>query len=353
MSIRRLQDLSLGVLLVFFSVAAVAQDWKGRGRLNGEVLDESGAGIAGATVTLHPANRPDIGPPPLTTDKKGKWGLLGLSGGAWTISLEAPGFVGAEGSVNVNEFGVVPPVRITLRKADAAAASAAADAAPKGPDAKSILMSGNDLLAQGKPAEARAEYEKALGMLDVQFQPMVNRAIGQTYLAEKNWGAAINAFQTAITGDPNDGASAQLLAKAYADQGKNDQAIDALKVFFDGHPEDVATLQLLIGLLVADKREAEAATYQAKLPAGAQVDVNTLMNMGINLYNSNKLPEAFAKFDAAVQAKPELPDGYYYRGLVHLALGHSKEAKADFQKVLALDPNHPNAADCREFLKSL
>ena len=52
-------------------------------------------------------------------------------------------------------------------------------------------------------------------------------------------------------------------------------------------------------------------------------------------------------------ANPSLADAYYYRGRAYLASGKSAEAKADFQKLLELDPKHSNADEAREFLKSM
>jgi hypothetical protein len=34
-------------------------------------------------------------------------------------------------------------------------------------------------------------------------------------------------------------------------------------------------------------------------------------------------------------------------------MNKTAEAKADFQKLLELDPNHPNAKEAQEFLKAL
>jgi tetratricopeptide (TPR) repeat protein len=75
--------------------------------------------------------------------------------------------------------------------------------------------------------------------------------------------------------------------------------------------------------------------------------------MGINLYNDNKLDEAIAKFNDVIAARPDHADGYYYRGLALLAKNKMAEAKADFKKVLELDPEGQFANDSREFLKSL
>ena len=73
------------VLLLLSSARLFAQEWKGIGRLQGIVTDESGQPIEGAKVTLRAGDqtpKPESsGPPPITTDKHGKWSILGLTGG--------------------------------------------------------------------------------------------------------------------------------------------------------------------------------------------------------------------------------------------------------------------------------
>jgi tetratricopeptide (TPR) repeat protein len=129
-------------------------------------------------------------------------------------------------------------------------------------------------------------------------------------------------------------------------------AVETLKTVLAEAPDDPEALRMIVDRLVVLHRTEEAQQYMARMPATG-VDPNTLLNLGINAYNDNKLEEAQAKFDEVIVAKPDWADAYYYRGLAYLAQGKSPEAKADFEKVLALDPNHQFASDCREFLKSL
>jgi tetratricopeptide (TPR) repeat protein len=78
-----------------------------------------------------------------------------------------------------------------------------------------------------------------------------------------------------------------------------------------------------------------------------------MLNVGIKLYNEKDLNGALERFNKVVQDNPDLANAYYYRGLTYLGLNKTAEAKADFQKLLALEPNNPNADEVREFLKSL
>lgn len=294
--------------------AAGAQDWAGRGRLQGEVTDPEGNPIEGARIVLRWGKDPTLGPEPLFTDKKGKWSYLGLAGGNWKVLIDAPGFKGAEGAAEANEFGPAPAIRVRMQRPSAEELRKAAEAGALG-----AVRRGNDLMAAQKWAEARAEYEKALPDLDAPGQVPVLGGIARTYYQE----------------------------------GRKEEALAELNKALALVPDDVDTLQLIVNLLVAEGREKEAEPYIARLPGGTKVDANTLLNLGITHYNEGEYGPALEEFDRVVTENPSLPDAYYYRGLTYLATGKAAEAKADFEKLIAIDPNHKLAAEAREFLKSL
>ena len=290
----------LAVVAALSATAAGAQSWKGKGRISGVVSGPDGQPLAGAHVTLR--NAEGQGPDALVTDKKGKWSYLGLVGADWTVHIEADGYVPSEGSVRVNEFGNLPPIQIQLRAVEKVVV--------KEDPAVAAVARGNELLTAEKYAEARAEYEKALPLVDEKHKNAVLRGIARTYFQE----------------------------------GQKDKAIATLESALAAAPDDVETLRLIINLLVAQGREKDAEVYIARLPAGSTVDPDTLLNLGITHYNAGQLPEALEEFDRVVRENPNLAHAYYYRGLVHLGMGNTAGAKADFEQSLALDPQHPNAA---------
>jgi tetratricopeptide (TPR) repeat protein len=303
----------LAALLLFAAVApAVAQEWQGRGRIQGVVIDEQGKPVEKAKVSFL---RGEQGPKPTYTDAKGRWAVGGLGQGEWKVLIEKDGFQLSEGTVRANEFGSVPPVNVTLKKV-----VMEAQAQTKGSEAVGYIQKGNELLTAQKYAEARAEYEKAIPLLDAENQPAVQRGIAMTLYQEGKVEPAVEVLKTQV-----------LVAK----------------------PDDPQTLQLLVNWLVGAGREEEAKQYIARLPQGTTVDPNSLLNLGIKAYNDQKLDDAAGYFNRVVQENPQLPDAYYYRGLVFLAQSKTAEAKADFQKVLEIDPGHAKADEVREFLKSL
>jgi len=343
-------SLLFAAAILLVSLPAQAQQWAGRGRLQGQVIDSDGKGVAGATVTLRWGKDPTLGPTPLKTDKNGKWSFLGLAGGAWTIVIEAEGFKGSEGQASANEFGPSPAIRVQLNRPTKEELKAAQPHS----EAMEALESGNSLLQQQKWAEARAAFEKALpDVKDAAGQASVLTTIAGTYLQEKNSAAAIETLNKVLVLTPTDPAPQRTLAAAYYSGGQKDQGIKAMQAYLTLAPQDTEATQLLVDWLVDAGREPEAKEWMAKMPAGAKVDPSALLNIGIRQYNEGKLAEAVQSFDRVVQENPDMADAYYYRGLAYLGSSKMKEAKADFEKLLALAPNGEHAADAKAFLKEL
>ena len=309
---------------VAVSVASIssAQEWRGKARIDGRVVNEQGQGITGAKLTLRYKG---AGPDAVTTDKKGRWAYLGLVGGSWDVDVEAPGYQPFKTTVQLSEINRIPPMDIKLQAVPQAAAqpaAAAGGAAPKGasPDVIPILTHGNELLQAKDYAGARAEYEKALPMIPAESTAPVHRAIAQTYYGEKKMDEAVAALQKVIAIDPADATALLLLADLQIEKGNFE--------------EGKATL--------------------AKLPPDSIKDPGVYTNLGIILLNKKKPEDAWTYFDQAVKIAPTDADVYYYRGLAAYQIKTKKaEAKTDFLKYLELAPTGENAADVKEYLKTL
>lgn len=348
-----LRGIVLVTVLALAGAAVVAaQDWSGRGRAQGRVTDsETGKPLAGVKITLLHNGVEGQGPPPLTTDKKGRWNYLGLGNGSWTVLLDLEGYMPSKGSIQVSEFQAGKPANVDLRPIPKDVAKEAAD------ERMSRLNEGNQLLLAGKYAEARAAFEEVLAEIkDDSSKLELQQAIAQTYYEEGNYAKARGIYQEVLAAIEDTTKHLPLLqniARSYYEEGNVDEAIATLEKALTIVPDDVQTLQLTINLLVAADREDEAQTFMARLPEGEKVDPNALLNMGIRLYNENELEGALEKFNRAVAENPNLADVYYYRGLVYLGQEKNAEALADFKKLLEIQPNHANAAEAKQFVEYL
>jgi tetratricopeptide (TPR) repeat protein len=316
MSSRVLRPTLLAVLA--FTVGALsltAQDWRGKARVDGRVLNEKGDGIAGAKLMFR---RGGAGPDAVSSNNKGRWAYLGLASGSWEIDVEAPGYMPYKTTVQLSEVDRIPSMDIRLQPAPKAEPKADAGV-PKNaaPDVIPILEHGNQLLQQKDFAGARAEYEK--GLAAIPNNPIILRAIAQTYYGEKNLDRAVETLLKVVELDPTD-----------------------------------TTAQLLLGTLQLEKGNLdEGRATLAKLPPDTIKDSAVYVNIGILLLNKKKADDAWGYFDKAVKLAPAEADNYYYRGLTAMQLKKKAEARADFQKYLEVSPTGDYAADVKEYLKSL
>lgn len=307
-----MQRRATWLLLAAFALTApvAAQEWSGRGRVFGIVVDEAGEPIEGATVTLL---FEEDGPPPFQSDKKGAWSYLGIKSGQWTIRVEAEGYITAEAETLVSEFDRgKKPLEITLRPL-----SAGVEGEPN--LALEKLQRGNELLAEGETTEARAEYEAAMEFVAVEEHIQILLPIARTYYLEGN------------------------MAKTE----------ETLRQALELAPDNADALKLLSNLLITEGRAAEAEEFIARLPEGERLPPDAYLNPGIDYYNRGDLDSALAKFEEAAALYPEEALVYYYRGLVFVARGETEKAAADFRKLLELEPEGEKAAEAKEFLQYL
>jgi len=199
----------IALILVFLTLNAVsAQIWKGQGRANGVVVDEDGEPIEGARVTLSWPDGPGEGPEPTNTNRRGKWAILGLAAGRWNLTIEAAGYIASTGWVDV-VIGPGQLLRVQLRHLEEVSPISSGGGIPS--TIIDWLEKGNSLLAQGRYADARAEYQKALGVLPPDQHPEVLRVMARAYYLEEQPDQAVETLKQALLIAPDDGESRQLL----------------------------------------------------------------------------------------------------------------------------------------------
>jgi len=75
-----------------------------------------------------------------------------------------------------------------------------------------------------------------------------------------------------------------------------------------------------------------------------------LYNLGSLDLELKRYPEAMESFHKAVAASPNYAKGYYGLALAFAGTGRSDDARLNFQRVITLDPNSPEAARARQYL---
>jgi len=313
----------LGIILGFLSApvlgggVALGQDWHlGRGRLEGTITSTKGEPIAGAVVALRYAGAG----PDLKTDKKGRWAILGLTGGSWNVDVSAPGFQSKKISVTVSELSRNQPVILSLE-----------------PEVKQEA-SQTEVQVGGKTIskEAAEAIEKA------------NAAA-----KAKNYAEAEENYLKALKELPDNPSLLSNLALNYYFDNTPEQALGFARKLAAVDPENTDAW-LMIAELELQKGNLEAGREAlAKVPEERITSPEPYMNLGILCLNKKKLAEAEEAFTKAIAKNPDLAEAYFYRGLARYQAKRTAEAKADLQKSVELAPAGKDAETAKEILKTI
>ena len=288
--------------------AAQAQDWKGQGRLEGKVLGEGGAPIAGATVKLDNPSRG--GGPTIKTDKKGKWAYLGLVAGSWNVDVEADGYATKKATITLpSESARINPIEVRLEKAGPP---------PTPPEVLEAVQKADEAYKSGRFAEAQAEYEKLLA-LRPDLATTIHQQMGFSLIQLKKYPEALDHLQKVLDADPKNAGVRAIMAQAALEGGMTDRGLELLKGVDDA----------------------------------AVKDPDVFFNIGVNLVNADRPDDAIVYFGKAVALDAAYADGYFRRGLAHLQRGRNAEAKADLEKFVALQPEGAQADLARKALEQI
>ncbi|HWK09574.1 MAG TPA: carboxypeptidase regulatory-like domain-containing protein [Vicinamibacterales bacterium] len=185
--------LSTGVLVALSSVAFA------QGHVTGTVRDADGKPLKGATIT---AENPDAAPSTFTgsSDAKGRFSLLGLRGGTWKVTVQAPGFVSETATLTTRSLGPNPTLDVVLRPTR--------DLAPSGPlqgiAASSLqqqLDAAGALASSGKNAEAIAAYRQIASR--VPALTSIHLAVGALLERQHDYDGARAEYKALLEAEPD------------------------------------------------------------------------------------------------------------------------------------------------------
>ena len=134
--------------LLAFAAGVQAQDWKGKARIDGKVVNEKGEPIAKAKLAFKFKGKE--GGPTTETDAKGRFAYYGFANGDWDVDVSAPGYVTFKSVIHLSELTRVPPMEIKLAAMPVAPPPGPDPGVPKDTKAEiiSIIEHGNALLEQ-------------------------------------------------------------------------------------------------------------------------------------------------------------------------------------------------------------
>jgi tetratricopeptide (TPR) repeat protein len=317
-SIRRAAFAALALTLAFTGALQAA----GEGRIIATVVDEAGAPVEGAKVTL---TRPGAGYKlEKVSDKKGQVMLLVLDATQeYQLDIAKAGYGPYQGPLKPK---LQDTVRLTFVLPKAAAAKTA-EGSKELSGADQAVLSYNEgvtALRGGDVAGALPKLEKAASLNPALAEAQV--ALAEVYLDLKRYGDALAASDRFLALKPGDAEGLRTRYDALKQAGDNEKAREALDA-----------------LTAADAKNPETAVR--------------LFNEGAERARTGKIDEAAVFFERVVAiapADPKFAKAHYVLGLTYAKDDAKKaQAKEQLQAFLQMAPNDPDAATAKDMLAYL
>ena len=312
----RLLAISLAAAL---PVLLAAQEHMGRGRIAGQIVDETGAPVEGAKVVAESLEGgAKLGG---ATNKKGNFAIGGLGTGLWRITASKEGYINSFTEMSVAQLKTNPPVALTLRKAGPAARQVEKSSL-------AALDRGNALLEQGDNDGALALFQEFLSKYPEFYQVRLN--IGSAYLKKGETNKAEAEYKGALA--------------------------DVLRLKGDYHGDKTTSIRALAGLgeIALKKGDLEAGQKDfTEALAISPEDEAAAYNVGEILFSNQKVDEAVKYFDLAIQIKKDWPKPYYKLGFVYLNKGDMAKSLEYFNKFVTLDPANPEVPAVRTIIATI
>ncbi len=286
------------------------------GRVGGQVKDESGKAVKGATIT---AENPNASPSSFTatTDDKGRFSIIGLRSGSWTFTATAPGFAPESGKMQVSTIGQPnPPMTFTLRKG-AGGGGIPGMAGVNAKDLQADLAAADQLYNSQQWDQAIDAYKAILTKAPA--LTVINLQVAACYRNKKDYDSAIAAYNEVLKADPN-----------------NDKA------------------KIGIGMTNLEKGDlaaAEQTLSEAAQSMGASKEV--FYNLGEVKFAKGETDEAAKWYQKAADTDPNWGKPIFKLALVALNKGDKDGAAKLFQKVVDVDPMSPEAAQAKAVIEQL
>jgi Tfp pilus assembly protein PilF len=307
-----LSAVALVAALVVSAVPAAAQT----GRIGGQVKDaQSGQPLKGATIT---AENPQASPSSFTatTDDKGRYSIIGLKTGTWKVTAVAPGFqalVGPGAGAQPRRPDASGRLRAGRRRLGPAGALAGVNTK----ELQGELQKAIDMANSGQHDAAIAAYEAILAKTPA--LTMIHGQIAQVKRLKKDYDGAIASYQKVLAADPNNDKAKIEIGMTYLEKG--------------------------------DFANAEKSLMEVATSVNASREV--FYNLGEVKFAKGETDEAVKYYERASQMDAAWGKPIFKLGLAKLQKADTAGAIEYMNKVIAADPNSPEAAQAKALIEQL
>jgi tetratricopeptide (TPR) repeat protein len=156
---------------------------------------------------------------------------------------------------------------------------------------------------------------------------------GEILLTNRDYHQARSVYQIAIDYSPQLAVAHYGIARAQYHLGNYRAALTAINRAISHHPR-IDFYYHRIPIYNALNDDCVVASSHQQIESSAQ----NLVDLRLNEIEFDRL--ALANFDLYIEAHPQDPDGYYYRGMYYDLIEHYHLALADFDRAISLEPNN-------------
>ncbi len=311
---------SFSFLVIVLASAVLASTALAQGGLiNGVVTDDEGNTFEGATVVVE---NPEANPPRIetTTDANGRFVMLGLASGEWTLTVEAEGYHPYSTQIATQQGGN-PLYRVGLERIKHPLEIALGEAALDGLDPAALeeeFNAADELFNDQQWEQAITRYRAIL--LKLPMMNTLHMQIGTSLRRLEQYDEAIEAFEQAAAGD------SALVANAET---------------------EIARTRMAMGDFEA---ASEALASVASADGASRED---LYNLGELEFAKGDVDAAAGFYEKAAAVDPSWGKPLFKLALVALNKGDMETAKRFFAQVIEKDPNSEEGAQARATLDAL
>jgi tetratricopeptide (TPR) repeat protein len=288
------------VLLAGWSTTVTAQS----GRISGIVRDETGEPLKGATVR---AENPVGVPKSFTssTDDKGRFNIIGLRPGNWTLTAEAPGFDSQAASLRLQAQGMpTRPLLFTLAKSFGGPMTVLGSVAPK--DLQASLAEADQLFQNQQWAEALSAYQDILARTPALSS--INLQLAAVFREQHDFDAAVRAYQTLLDAEPGNPKAVVGLASTRLEQGDADAAEALLQKVAAANGQDREVLYALGNIRASRGDVAGAAEWYRKASEADPFWGKPIYELGRLAMNGGDRAAALTFMRKVVETDPLSPE---------------------------------------------
>ena len=310
----------ISVLLIFPVLVTFAQERLGKGRINGNVVDENGHPLEGVLIVVESLKYKEK----LQgySNKKGNFAVAGMGTGNWRITASKKGYTGSYIDMNIRQLRRNPPITFTLKKITGSEALVANE------DSLRLYDKGDIFIKEEKYDEALRIFEEFLAKYPEIYQVHLN--IGTCYLKKGELDKAEAEFKLVLdktlekSGDYKK--DPQVSLRAFAGIGE---------VYIQ--KKDFLTAQKYFSQALEISPEDETAAY----------------NVGEVFFFHQKIDEAIKYFELAIQIKNDWSKPYMKLGYVYLNKGDFNNSLEYFNKFIEIDPENPEVPKVKNIIATI